>query len=50
MVRSHTIDSDNILQNTLDADNENVPTSKLVEKQMFAESKQMQDNLAGIVA
>lgn len=44
MMRSNNIDNDNILQNTLDVDNENVPTSKLVEKQMFAESKQIQDN------
>lgn len=44
MMRTNNVDNDNILQNTSDVDNENVPTSKLVEKQMFAESKQIQDN------
>lgn len=47
MMRSNNIDNDNILQNTLDVDNENLPSSKLVEKQMFAESKQIQDNQTG---
>lgn len=47
MMRSNNIDNDNILQNTLDVDNENLPSSKLVEKQMFAESKQIKDNQIG---
>lgn len=49
MMRSNNSDSDNenILQNTLEVDNEKLPTSKLVEKQMFAESKQIQDNQSG---
>lgn len=45
MMRSNNVDNDNIAQNTLD--NENLPSSKLVEKQMFAESKQIQDNQTG---
>ncbi len=47
MMRSNNIDNDNILQNNLDVDNEKLPSSKLVEKQMFAESKQIQDNQTG---
>lgn len=47
MMRSNNADNDNILQNTLDVDNENLPIGKLVEKQMFAESKQIQDNQYG---
>lgn len=48
MMRSNNIDNDNILQNTSDVDNENLPSSKLVEKQMFSESQQIQDSQGGI--
>lgn len=47
MMRSNSIDNDNILQNTLEVDNEHLPSGKSVEKQMFAESKQIQDNQSG---
>lgn len=47
MMRSNNIGNDNILHNTLEVDNENLPSSKLVEKQMFAESKQIQDTQGG---
>ena len=49
MMRSNIIDnSDNILQTTREVDNEKLlPSSKSVEKQMFDESRQIQDGRSG---
>lgn len=48
-MKSNNIDNDNVLQHSLDVDNENLPSSKLVEKQMFAESQQIQNNQGAVL-